>query len=218
MEKIGLQAVFETDDFKKGVKEYEGGLKQVTDNTARAKMESMSLGKQIAITGGAIVAGFAGAALAARQLWKATQDLIAPTVDYAKQIRDLMRITGDTAEETSKLIQVADDATVSYEALSTAMLGAVRKGIDPSVDSIARLSDEYLALAPGLERTKFLMDNFGRSGAQIGQLMEMGSQAILAAGQAAEDTGLVMSGPAVQAARDYEIAMDDLGDQVERLS
>ena len=65
MEKIGLQAVFETDDFKKGVKEYEGGLKQVTDNTARAKMESMSLGKQIAITGGAIVAGFAGAALAA---------------------------------------------------------------------------------------------------------------------------------------------------------
>lgn len=46
MEKIGLQAVFETDDFKKGVKEYEGGLKSLDDWNGKTEQTIKSLSGQ----------------------------------------------------------------------------------------------------------------------------------------------------------------------------
>ncbi len=51
---------------------------------------------------------------------------------------------------------------------------AAKDGIEPSIENLAKLSDEYLALAPGMERTQFLMDRFGRSGDEMGKLLEKG--------------------------------------------
>ena len=134
------------------------------------------------------------------------------TVAYAEQVRTLSREIGATPEEASKLIQAADDVGVSYETMLTAMEGAIKKGVKPTIENIAALSDEYLKLAPGVDRTEFLIEKFGRSGAQLGPLMEMGAAGIRKAGEAAEDMGLVLNEDAIRATRQYEIAMDDLGD------
>lgn len=134
------------------------------------------------------------------------------TVDYAKQVRDLGRTIGATAEESSKLIQAADDVKVSYEALSTGLETAVRKGFDPSIAGLGRLADQYNAIQDPIARAKFAMDTFGRAGADLAPLLEKGSAGIRALGEEAEALGLVMSGEGVQSALEYEQAVDELTD------
>lgn len=145
---------------------------------------------------------------------QAYEALVVPTVEYAAQVRDLSRLTGMSADESSRMIQVADDLTISYETLTTALQAGVRNGIDPSVESIAALSDEYLTLEPGLERSAFLMDNFGRSGQDLAPLMERGREAILDMSDSI-DANMIMTQNAVDMAREFEIATDNLSDAVE---
>jgi hypothetical protein len=141
-------------------------------------------------------------------------EVIGSFTSYAKTVEDMARVTGSGAEETSRLIQVADDLQISTTDLSTALAGAVRKGINPSVESIAALSDEYLALAPGLDRSKFLMDNFGRSGLAMARLMEQGSDAILEMGAAVDDS-LIITEDAIKANQDYYASLDAMNDAAE---
>lgn len=144
----------------------------------------------------------------------AVQSVIDPTVEYAGQIRELQRTIGSTAEESSKLIQAADDVGISAGTLQSALEAAIKRGVKPTIAGIADLADEYLSIQDPIARTKFLMDNFGKSGADLAPLMLQGADGIRAAGEEAERLGLVMSQDGVDAAREYEIAMDDFNDSV----
>lgn len=144
----------------------------------------------------------------------AVKSVIDPTIEYAGEVRTLSRTIGASAEEASKLIQAADDVGISAGTVQSALEAAIKKGVKPSIEGIAALADEYNAIQDPIERTKFLMDNFGRAGADLAPLMEQGADGIRAAGQAAEDAGLVMSQEGVDSARAYEVAMDDLQDSV----
>jgi hypothetical protein len=158
----------------------------------------------------------ADAAMAAygamQQVYNAT---ITETVNYAAQVRELSMTIGASAEESSKLIQAADDMGISFDTLSQAMEGAIRKGAEPSIAGIAKLSDQYNAIQDPIERTKFLMDTFGRSGADLQMLMQQGAAGIRELGQAAEEAGLVLDEAAIRAAREYELALDDLMDKID---
>lgn len=166
-----------------------------------------------------VKAGFDIISGAAMQLGQAAaesyQAVVTETVNYAKEVRDLSRTIGATAEESSKLIQAADDMGVGYSTLTAAMEGAIRKGVEPSIDGIAQLADQYNSIQNPIEKTKFLMDTFGRAGADLGPLMEIGATGIRDLGTAAEEAGLVMDEKAVQAARNYEIALDNLTDRID---
>lgn len=157
----------------------------------------------------------------ARQAFAAVQGTIdatiGSTVEYAAQVRTLSRTIGGSAEETSKLIQAADDVGISVDSLSGAMEAAIRKGVRPTIEGLGQLSEEYLAIQDPIERSKFLMDNFGRSGTDLAALMEKGAAGIKKMGDSAKATGQVMSGEAIQAARNYEIAIDELSDRFEGL-
>src|SRR3990167_5572559 len=144
----------------------------------------------------------------------AAESVINPTVALAKQVRDLARDIGATPEEASRLIQAADDMNVSVGTLEAGLRAAIRKGIEPTIEGMGELSDQYLSIQDPIERTKFLMDTFGRGGAELGPLMEKGSEGIRELGDAAERAGLVMDQAAVQAARNYEIATDNFADAV----
>jgi len=138
--------------------------------------------------------------------------VITQTVDYAEQVRELSRAIGATPTEASKLIQAADDVKVSFEDLNTGMNIAIRNGLEPTVEGMGRLADEYMAIEDPIARTKFLLDNFGRSGANLAPLMELGADGIKELGDAAEETGLVLDQKAIDATREYEIAVDGLTD------
>lgn len=159
----------------------------------------------------AMVGGYAAVGAAAYKMADYISDAAKETVAYGKTVRDMSRITGDSAEETSRLIQVTDDLVISQGDLEAAMRGAVQKGVDTSIDGMARLSDEYLKLDEGLERSEFLVDKFGRSGLKMGALMEQGGAGIREMAGAIDDS-LIMTDQAIKDAREYEIAMDGLND------
>lgn len=165
----------------------------------------------------AMVGGWAAVGTAAYKAADYIADSVASTVEYGKAVRDMARITGDSVEETSRLIQVSDDLVISQQELEAAMRGAVQKGVDTSIDGLARLSDEYLKLDEGLERSEFLVDNFGQTGLNMGAMMEKGGAGIRAMADSIDDS-LIMTDEAIQASRDYEIAMDNLGDSFQGLS
>lgn len=162
----------------------------------------------------ALAVPMAGAAAGLAAVGAAISVTAGETVKYAGQVRELSRNIGASAEESSKLIQAADDVGVSVGTLQNALQAAIRNGTKPTIDNIAALADEYNKLQPGVERTEFLMKRFGRSGAELGPLMELGAAGIKDAGAEAERLGLVLSGKDVAAARQFEVAMDGLGDAV----
>lgn len=135
---------------------------------------------------------------------------------YDQQVKELMVRTGGTAEETSRLIQTVDDAGISYETLSTAMRFAVKNGIEPNIESIARLSTEYLALNGPVEKGQFLLDKFGRSGMDMARIMDLGGDAIMNMSQAVEEN-LIVTDDAIKASEEYRINTDNLTDSFEGL-
>lgn len=132
------------------------------------------------------------------------------TVDYAVEVRNLGRTIGATAEEASMLIQAAANVDVSVGSLTSALQAAIRNGLEPSVDGLSDLAEEYNAIQDPIERTKFLMDKFGRSGADLAPLMEQGAAGIRELGDAARETGLVLSEEAVAAALEYKDSVEEL--------
>lgn len=148
-----------------------------------------------------------------QQVWAATGQEF---VNYAEQVKNMSRNIGASAEETSRLIQVADDVRISYESLNVAMKTAQKDGIEMSVESLARLSDEYNRLAPGVERTQFLLDKFGKSGLEMGKLMEQGGDKIRMMSDEI-DGSLVLTEEAIKASDDYQKAVDNLNDSMDAL-
>ena len=127
--------------------------------------------------------------------------------EYTTSMIDGARLTGMTTEVYSRFANVADDVFVSQENLNTALMAASRKGIDTSIKGITKLSDQYLQLNPGVDRAKDLMDNFGRSGAEMGKLLEIGSQSIIE-NMKAIDGWLVVSDEAVKRTNAYKRSVD----------
>jgi len=147
---------------------------------------------------------------AAGRVWNATGQEF---VNYAEQVKNMSRSIGTSAEETSRLIQVADDVRVSYDTMKIAMKEAQKDGVEPNIEGLAKLSDQYLALAPGVERTKFLLDKFGKSGMEMGKLMEMGGKGIRSASDAVNDS-LIITEKGIQASDEYQNALDDFNDSI----
>lgn len=142
------------------------------------------------------------------------KNAIETTVDYAKQVEDLGRLIGATPEEASRLIQAADDMRISYEDLTTAMEAAIRKGFDPSISGLEEIRDKYQALDDPIERSKMLMDTFGRSGAEMAVLLEQPRDRLRELAEESDKVGLTMSGDNLKAAKDYALAMDGLEDSI----
>jgi hypothetical protein len=149
---------------------------------------------------------------AVRQAYDST---VAPAVEYNDQVRQLGFITGVGAVETSKLMEVTGDLGISFEALNQAATGAARKGISMNIESLADLSSEYLALAPGQERAKFLLDTFGRSGASLAPLLAQGGSAIRQLGQ---DTKALADSNTLANAQEYNLKLIELNDTFSDLS
>jgi hypothetical protein len=160
-----------------------------------------------------IKAGFDMVGDIAGKVIQVFNDVTSSVIEYGDQVDTLSRLIGASAEESSKLIQAADDVKVNVETLQSALEVAIRKGISPTIEGIGKLSDQYRAIQNPIERSKFLMDNFGRSGADLARFMELGSQGMRDAGLEAEKLGLVLDRAAIERVRQLERAVDDMNDK-----
>jgi len=156
----------------------------------------------------------ADAARVAGQVWQATGQEF---VNYAEQVKNMSRSLGASAEETSRLIQVADDVRVSYDTLKIAMKEAQKDGIDPNIEGLAKLADEYVKLQSPTEKTKFLLDKFGKSGMEMGKLMEKGGDGIRKMSEGISKN-LLVTEEGIKASDDYQKSLDTLNESWEGLS
>jgi len=138
-------------------------------------------------------------------------ETVGVTVNYANEVRQMRDVTGQTAEESSRLLQVLDDYKVSADQAGQATKKLASKDMELNIQTLARLSDQYIALGSDVERTKFLYDNFGKSGSNFAEIMKQGGDAILKANDAISKN-LVLTDQQLQKAREYEKQVDNLSD------
>jgi hypothetical protein len=150
----------------------------------------------------------------AGQAYEAT---IGSTLKYANEVRQLSQISGESAENTSRFIQVLDDYKIGTDDALTATRALTKQGLSPSIDTLAKLSDQYRKLSSAEEKNAFIMKNLGKSGLQWVEVLNKGSAAILKQGDAVAD-GLILNQKQLDAARELEIAQDNLGESWQQIS
>ena len=130
----------------------------------------------ISLTTAGVMAAIGGAVAGIVEF---TKDAITETGTYNDQIKDLARITGDSLENTSRLIQVAQDLGIEYKDLISGLGNATKNGVDVSIDSLLTLADEYKDLETPIDRAKWLTENFGAAGRDLEPIFEQASQSIV---------------------------------------
>ncbi len=166
-----------------------------------------TVGKELGIFN---LSGLASAGIVAGMA-AAVKKAVGDYVSYNDQIRQNITLTGMSAEETSRLTQLTDDYGIGSEKLRTLLEGANKNGFQPSIENIAKLSDEYMALTDPVERNQLLVDKFGKSGMQFAEVMKLGSDAIREKAAAVKD-GLIVDEAALEASLAYKMSLDDLDD------
>ena len=189
-----------TDGLQKGLSQAKTGMQEVKSKSGMLTDALRGVATVTAVVGAVTVA------------LKGAYDATAgATLKYSDQVRELVRLSGVSTEESSRMIQMADDLQVSYESLSASLKFAARQGITPTTDALAKMSDEYLKLNPGAERAAFVFKNFGRAGSEMSKVLEQGG-AKLRAMSAEQSRNLILTEKQVQAARKLQIAQDGLND------
>jgi hypothetical protein len=206
---IKLQA--EAIDAERGIRKVDAALEDLGNSGKGAGLKWTELKSQIDLATKAVDMMGAGF----RAVGTVVNEVIAPTVEYAKQVRDLGSFAGITSEESSKLIQVTDDLGIEFSTLRTAARNLADEGLQPSVETLAELADEFTAIEDPVEASQFRIEKFGaRAGPQMAYALSQGGDAIREYGTAVEGTALIMDERAVQAARDYELALDGVEDSI----
>jgi hypothetical protein len=83
--------------------------------------------------------------------------------EYAANVRDLAIASGTGAQQASILLQTLDDFNITAADISMAAKAMKEKGIVPTVESLAQLSDQFLAIEDPAQRLQFAQDNLGKS-------------------------------------------------------
>lgn len=142
---------------------------------------------------------------------KAFDATVGETVSYANEVRGLQQVTGASAEETSRLIQVLDDFKVSSTAAASAQRYLTKQGIVLTTESLADLSAQYLKITDQAERNAFAQKMLGRNYKDFVEVLQQGPEAIKEASDAI-DENLVLTQKSIDEARQYEKELDNLND------
>lgn len=139
------------------------------------------------------------------------QEAIKVTDEYNGQIRDLSLVSGEGAEATSRFIQVLDDYELTAEDAMTAAKALKEKGLSPTIDTLAMLSDEFKKIKDPAERMAFVQENLGKGGAKWVNVLNQESDALRKAA-ASIDPWLVKTDEQIKKAEISRLALDELGD------
>ena len=96
----------------------------------------------------------------------------------AESIRDLSLVSGESAESTSRFIQVLDDYQITAGDAETAAKKLKDNGLSPTIDTLAMLSDQFRGIKDPAERLDFVYDKLGKSGTKFINMLDQGSDKI----------------------------------------
>lgn len=191
-------------------------------------LSGVSSGAMVAAGAGVAVAGLAGLAMWAQQG-------IDKQLELADSVRGIMDVSGLSADQASRLVEVTGDYGLKVETVERAFWKLsstvddnrgkieqhgikIRENKDGTVDlmgTVENIQEAYKNAGSQVEKNAILFDAFGKSGKDlIPVLEETGS---LARALADVPESRILSEEDIQQARDYQLAMDDLHDALDAL-
>jgi hypothetical protein len=178
-----------------GLKSFTGGLNQVVQGLTGFSLSGLGVTASIVGIG--------------NELKKS----IAQYSEYATSMGKAAALSGITADEMSRLTQAADDVFVSQERLTTGFNMALKNGFVPTIENLAKLSDELLAIQDPAARAERASKIFGRGWAEMAPFILQGGDAIRK-GTAAIEDGLIVTDDAVAQNIKYKQALDQFNDSI----
>ena len=207
------------------------GLRSVERNLRGMQKEAQSLSGSLKSMAGAL-----GISLGVSTAISGIQRFVSSTIELADSMGKTAEQTGLTIEEISALRFAAEQADVDFGTLQSSLIkfnrtiaeaGSGNKaakdaflqlGISMETVKATKSEDLFMLVAQRVselgsetDRTKALVDVFGRSGADLAPLFSQGAEGIAKAKEAAKELGVVISGEANDKVR-------KLGDQADLLS
>jgi len=207
------------------------GLRSVERNLRGMQKEAQSLSGSLKSMAGAL-----GISLGVSTAISGIQRFVSSTIELADSMGKTAEQTGLTIEEISALRFAAEQADVDFGTLQSSLTkfnrtiaeaGSGNKaakdaflqlGISMETVKATKSEDLFMLVAQRVselgseaDRTKALVDVFGRSGAELAPLFSQGAEGIAKAKEAAKELGVVISGEANDKVR-------KLGDQADLLS
>jgi len=141
---------------------------------------------------------------------------ITELVAYNKTVREMMQVTGLSADETSRIIQVSDDWGIELGTVTNALDLMNRKGITPSIDKLSQIADEYVNATDKSAFMEEATKKYGRSFGDLIPILAKGGDALREQAASISDN-MIATDESIEASREFEVAMDDLGDAVQGL-
>jgi hypothetical protein len=193
-------------DAKAGLTDTKTSMEQTTGASGNLSMAMMGLNQGVQL---------------AEQAWAGLQKVydatVGTTLALADRTKSLQNITGATAEQAGVLIAQFDDLGMSTDLLQRAFEAAVRKGYQPTIEGLQSMRDEYNKIQDPISQTKWLMDTFGRSGAQLAEYFKTSDASLQQMADSAQRAGVIMGQDGVEAAKAYKIQVSELNQQLQGL-
>lgn len=194
----------------------------VEDNGATEKVESFN--RELEETKQAGSSAGEGADIAQKKMQilgavvSATTAIIATSYKYytelAESVRDLSLVSGENAESTSRFIQVLDDFQLTAEDATTAARKLKEQGLSPNIETLAKLSDEFIKIEDPALRLQFVQENLGDAGAKwVNILSKGGDELKRLSGEINEN--LILSEQQILMHEVQRLAIDDVSDSVD---
>jgi hypothetical protein len=155
----------------------------------------------------------AGVSKTMKMVVNTISDITSEYIAYGDEVKKLATFTGMQADETSRMIQLADDAFVEFDTLRMAAKYMSDKGIAPNIENMAKLSDEFLKIQDPLAQSQFLIDNFSRAGMDMGNIMSIGGDKIKEMGEAINEN-LIMTPEKLKGIQEGKVALDNFNDSL----
>lgn len=142
---------------------------------------------------------------------------IGKAMEYGETVRNISTISGQSAEESSRMIQVLDDWQVSSGNVETALRKMTANGLTPNLDTIATLGEQYRSIQDPMEKNKFILDNLGASGQNWNQVLGQTREQLMAASAAVSDN-LVLNQKQLDQLDQLRQVQDGIGDTYDSIA
>ena len=224
--------------FKANIEQLQTALKTVQTDLKKFEGETKHATEAAKGMGvGTLAAGTAigqGISAVATKMFDFGKETVQAFFDVAKETRQLQRVLGGTAEDMSGLLAVGERFGISADTLTRGfrqMAVHVMKNDDaikrfgiayrdargqllPTSTIVQNLSDKFKAMPNGLAKTAMAQQLFGRNASALLPLLNQGSEGLKRFTEEAAKAGLVMSQQDLNAAKDFQMQMKTLQENI----
>jgi hypothetical protein len=130
---------------------------------------------------------------------------------YAGSVRDVALASGTSATEASKLLQVLDDYEITAEDVMKATKAMTKNGLEPSMETLAKLADQYVAIQDPMKKNEFILKNLGKAGLEWANALNQGGDALRSA-SASINENLILTDEQIKKSEKARLAIDTLSD------